>query len=217
MTLYSLSTTSNFLDDLDAGEAYAISAREMFVELGLRDAVGGTYMAQGHSEWWRGNHASALALYETALVEARLAEQDVLAATVLIGVAALEHLLGNHERALESIVQAAEEAMELDNAHSAVWALDVLAAIAVDLAPEPAVALAGAADALRQEAGGGWTSPSRWPRRVTCTRRWLTPTRSSSPPTWSGPTDSPTSRRSRNRAPTTPKSPPSKKVWADGA
>ena len=46
----------------------------------------------------------------------------------------------------------------LENAHSVVWSLDVLAAIAVDVAPQPAVELAGAADALRKEAGGGWTA-----------------------------------------------------------
>lgn len=157
-TRYALSTTSIFLDDLDAGENYAVTARRMFKDLGNREGVGGTYMAQGHAEWWRGDHERALELFREALVCARETDDGVFASTVLVGVAVLEHLLDNREHALEVIVQAAEEAAELDNAHSVVWSLDVLAAMAVDRSPESAVTLAGAAESLRDEAGGGWTS-----------------------------------------------------------
>jgi hypothetical protein len=52
------------------------------------------------------------------------------------------------------------EAIELKNAHIGVWMLDFLAAFAAPQAPEAALRVAGAVDALRQEAGGGMVPAS---------------------------------------------------------
>ena len=52
------------------------------------------------------------------------------------------------------LMEAVEEATELQNAHVTVWTLDFVA-FAASSAPEEAVRLAGAVDALRRAAGGG--------------------------------------------------------------
>ena len=154
-TLFGLSMTATWKDDLDAGERLAEEARSLFEELGSTEEVGKVLMAQGFVLWRRNELGAARTLWEESLVIARESGDQTLAATQLVGLAGIAFHEGNREEALRIVLGALEEATHLQNVHVTVWMLDFVAAFAAPTAPEAAVRLAGAADSLRKEAGGG--------------------------------------------------------------
>jgi predicted ATPase/DNA-binding SARP family transcriptional activator len=153
--LFSMSATANFQDDVEIAEECALEARRLFEEVGSTEGIGRVLVAEGFSRWKRGDYPEALEKYEKAGSIARASGDDFMAMTAAIGVAALSFLLGDTHRALGVGIEALAEASAVHNEHLAVWILDLTAAFCVREAPEDSVQLAGAADSLRREAGGG--------------------------------------------------------------
>jgi predicted ATPase/DNA-binding SARP family transcriptional activator len=155
-TLYSMSMTASWSGDIDIGERLAEQAQSIFAESGSKEGVARVLLARGFALWKkRKDFSGALALYQEGLVIARELRDPVMAVTLLIGEAALSFLLGDRDRAFRIALATLDEATELRNAHMAVWALDLIASFAAPATPDSAVRLAGAADTLRREAGGG--------------------------------------------------------------
>lgn len=154
-TLYSMSLTANWKGDLDAGERFADEAQLAFEKLGTREGIGRAIMARAFVLWRRNDLAAARDLWEEGLVISRETGDMALAITQLVGLASLTFHLGDPEEAMRIVLDGVREATELQNAHVTVWMLDFVAAFAASSAPEASVRLAGAVDALRQEAGGG--------------------------------------------------------------
>lgn len=154
-TLYGMSLTANWSGDLDTGERLAGEARTLFEELESTEGIGRALMAQAFALWKRNELEAARSIWVEALAIAREVGDRPLANTELVGLASLTFQLGEGEEALRIILEGVEEAAELHNAHITVWMLDFVAAFAALADPEAAVRLAGAVDALRQEAGGG--------------------------------------------------------------
>lgn len=159
-TLCSMSETANWRGDVEVGERLAEQARSRFEELGSSEGVGRSLMAQGFSRFRRNDFAAAQKLYEDSLAIARQSDDQSLSATLLLGIAIFLFHQGERNRAMTLLMDAVEEATELQNAHLTVWMLDFVAAFAASTAPEAAVRLAGAADSLRQAAGGGMLTES---------------------------------------------------------
>jgi len=153
--LFSMSATANFQGDVETAEECALEARRLFEEVNSREGIGRVLVAEGFSRWKRGDYPVALEKYEQAGSIARASGDDFMAMTAAIGVAALSFLLGDTHRALGVAIEALAEASAVHNEHLAVWILDLTAAFCVREAPEDSVQLAGAADSLRREAGGG--------------------------------------------------------------
>ncbi len=154
-TLYSMSLTANWKEDLVAGERLADQARAMFEELGAREDVAKVLMAQGFVLWRRNDLAAAKEVWEESLAIARETGNQSLANSQLVGLAGLTFHQGDPDEALRIVLEAVEEAIVSHNVHVTVWMLGFAAAFAAPDAPEAAVRLAGAADALRRESGGG--------------------------------------------------------------
>jgi predicted ATPase/DNA-binding SARP family transcriptional activator len=155
-TLFAMSMTASLDNDVEAGERFAEEARSIFEELGSREGLGKVISAQGYARWQRRDYDGALAHYTESLAIARECGDQSLAGTLPIGIAALIFHLGDRNEALAQILAAVDEATRSHNAHIAVWALDLTAAICASVAPEASVRLAGAVDSLRSEAGGGF-------------------------------------------------------------
>ncbi len=153
--LFSMSATANFQGDVETAEECALEARRLFEEVESREVIGRVLVAEGFSRWKRGDYPVALEKYEQAGAIARASGDDFMAMTAAIGAAALSFLLGDTDRALGVAIEALAEASAVHNEHLAVWILDLTAAFCVREAPEDSVQLAGAADSLRREAGGG--------------------------------------------------------------
>jgi predicted ATPase/DNA-binding winged helix-turn-helix (wHTH) protein len=154
-TLSSMSLTANWKGDLDAGIRLAKESLAIFEELGSREGVGRTLLAQGFSLWRQDEFAAAQALYEESLAIARETGDQSLASTLLLGVAILTFHQGMRNKALGILLEAIDEAAELENVHVMVWMLDFVAALSPPAAIDTAVRLAGAVDSLRRDAGGG--------------------------------------------------------------
>jgi len=154
-TLYGMSLAANWRQDLDTGERLAAEARSVFEELGSREGVGRVLMAQAFSLWRRREFAAAQTLLEESLVIARETGDQALAVTEQVFLAGVTYHQGDRREALRIVLEGLEEAAHMQNVHVTVWFLDFVAAYAAPTAPEAAVRLAGAVDALRQEAGGG--------------------------------------------------------------
>lgn len=154
-TLCSMSETANWRGEVELGERLAEEAQSQFEELGSSEGVGRSLLAQGFSRFRRNDFAGAQRLYEESLAIARESDDQSLPATLLLGIAVFVFHQGERTRAMTLLMEAVEEATELQNAHVTVWTLDFVAAFAASSAPEEAVRLAGAVDALRRAAGGG--------------------------------------------------------------
>ena len=154
-TLFSMSLTATWNGDLEAGERLAGDAHTAFERLGSTEGVARVLAAQGFLQLRKGDYATAHASYSDALAIARQLGDQHFAITMLPGIAAAASQLGNRHEALTLAAAACEEAAQLQNTNLVVWALDLVAAFAADENPESATRLAGAANRLREEAGGG--------------------------------------------------------------
>ncbi|MEN8113965.1 MAG: BTAD domain-containing putative transcriptional regulator [Actinomycetota bacterium] len=154
-TLCSMALTFLWKRDLDAGDRLAEESLAIFKSLDAREETVLVLQAQASSLWWRGHLATALELWEVMLEISREYGNQTLALTHLVGLAALTFHLGDREEALRIVLDGIEEAVESQNVHTAVWMLDLVAAFVAPDAPEDAVRLAGAVDALRRQGGGG--------------------------------------------------------------
>lgn len=153
--LCSLSMTATWNGDPGAGARLALQARALAEDLGLRDKVGETSMAEGFALWQQRQYQAARPLWEEALTISREVGADTLAVTQLAGLAGLEYHTGAPMDATRIALDALDQACELENVAICVWLLDFVAAFAADVEPETAVRVAGAADALRRASGGG--------------------------------------------------------------
>lgn len=154
-TLCNMSLTALWKKDLDTGERLADEALAIFQDLGARENVGRVIMAKGTLLFLKREYRAAHALWLECLAIAREFDDQALALTQLVGLAALTFHIGSHAEAMEIALDGIVEALEVQNVHMVVWMLDLVAAFGVPVAPETAVRLAGAADALRREGGGG--------------------------------------------------------------
>lgn len=154
-TLYSMSLTANWKQDLDAGEGYAEAAGTVYEELDSQEGIGKVLMARAFVLWRRGELEAAHKLWLESLSIARDSGDQTMAVSQLVGLAALTFHLGDRTEALRIVLEGVEEAVGLHNTHLIVWLLDFVAAYAAPEFPEPAVELAGAVDVLRKKAGGG--------------------------------------------------------------
>jgi predicted ATPase/DNA-binding SARP family transcriptional activator len=159
-TLYGMSLTAGWKGDLTVAEQYAAESRALFEELDLTEGVGRALVAQAFVLWKRDDLVGARDLWAEAHAIAREAGDLALASTQLVGMASLTFHLGDTAEAMRIVSEGVREAFEMKNAHVAVWMLDFVAAFAAAQAPEGAVRVAGAVDALRQEAGGGMVPAS---------------------------------------------------------
>ena len=153
--LSGLSMTATWRGDTTAGASLAAQARSLFVDLDMPDKVGETLMAEGFALWQDHAYADARPLWEEALAISRQLGADTLAVTQLAGIAGLEFHTGAPADATRIGLDALDQAADLDNVALCVWMLDLVAAFAVVDRPLTAVRIAGAADALRRESGGG--------------------------------------------------------------
>ncbi len=154
-TLVSMSLTATWDGDLETGARLAEESRSLFDELGSRDGMAKVLTARGFIRLRNGDYAGGHADYSKAMAIARKLGDQHLAITALPGIAACAFHEGNLSEALTVSLQAATEALEAHNTHLAVWNLDLVAAFAAAEDPEAATRLAGAADQLRHQAGGG--------------------------------------------------------------
>jgi len=152
---FSMSATASFQGDVETAEECASEARRLFESVGSKEGIGRVIVAEGFSRWKRGDYAAALEKYEKAADIARASGDEFMAITADVGVAALSFLLGDLRHALIVGTETLAEASEVHNEHVVVWILDLTAAFCVRTAPQDSVQLAGAADSLRREAGGG--------------------------------------------------------------
>jgi len=154
-TLYSMSMTATWNGDPGTGKTLATEARSLFEEQGARAKVGELLMAEGFALWQDHEYSAAKPLWEEALVISRELGNDALAVTQLAGIAGLEYHGDDRRAALRIALDALVLARDLENVALTVFVLDFIAAFAAPDTPTRAVRIAGAADALRHEAGGG--------------------------------------------------------------
>ena len=155
--LYCLSLVASFLDDADAAERLAREARLVFEELGSEAQIGQVLMAEASAAWKRGDLARARQLWEEGLAIHRRLRDQAMVATQLVGLSGIALQLGHPDEAMRDLSQALKLAVEIGNEHTQIFALDSLALFAAPDRPAEAVRLAGAAGALRESHGGGWT------------------------------------------------------------
>ncbi len=154
-TLCNMSLTALWKKDLEAGEQLANEALAIFQELGAREDIGRVIMAKGTVLFWKGEYRAARELWLECLAIAREFNDQALALTQMVGLAAITFHVGERPEAMGIALDGIAEALEAQNVHMVVWMLDLVAAFAVQVIPEAAVRLAGAAHSLRREGGGG--------------------------------------------------------------
>jgi len=159
-TLFALATTTQWLGDLEGGRDYAEQARSAYEKAGAPHGAARVAAAIGWNIWQAGRIEEALESWIEARAEyAAIGDDGEVRQTDL----AISAMLGQLGRADESISLAAEtlEAMvEANDASGTIMAIDFLAPTVAATSPAPAVRLAGAADHLRGEAGGGLSADS---------------------------------------------------------
>jgi predicted ATPase len=154
-TLLGMSMSATWNGDAAAGERLAAEARMVFEEIGAREGIGGVYMAQAFIAHRRGEHAAARPLWEASLAISREVGNHILAATQVVGIAICAFHAGEIPEAVHIMLEALNEATDQENVPIATWMLDFIAAFAASTAPEAAVRLAGAVEAMHEAAGGG--------------------------------------------------------------
>ncbi|MCL1692830.1 MAG: tetratricopeptide repeat protein, partial [Actinomycetia bacterium] len=129
-TLFGMSLSATWTDDVDAGERLADEARSVFEEIGAREGIGEVYMAQAFMANRRGEHATALPLWEASLVISRETGNHVLASTELVGIAICAFHGGEVHDAVHIMLEALDEATDQENIPIASWMLAFVAAFA---------------------------------------------------------------------------------------
>lgn len=153
--LNALSMTATWRGDAARGAELAIEARALFEALGTKAKVGEALMAQGFALWQEHRYDDARPFWEDALAISRELGDDTLAVTQLAGIAGLEFHTGASADATRIVLDALDQACDLENTGLCVWLLDFAAAFAVADQPREAVRVSAAADALRTASGGG--------------------------------------------------------------
>jgi len=156
-TDYCLSLVASFLDKADHAEQLAREARLVFEELGSEAQIAQALMAEGTATWKHGDLARAHQLTQQSLVLHRRLKDQSMIASQLVGLSGIAYQLGQRDEAILDVTRALDLAVEIDNAHIQIFALDALASFIARDRPTEAATLAGAASALRESHGGGWT------------------------------------------------------------
>ncbi len=155
--VYSLSLVATYEGDLDAADRYADEAMELARGSGNEAMVAEVLAAQWLVAWQKRELARAEGLAEAALEIARRLGLSAMTATSLIGLGGIAFQQGRVDEALGRAGEALELAIEIENAHTQIFALDSIASFIAERAPVEAVRLCSAAAALNREHGGGWT------------------------------------------------------------
>ncbi len=154
-TLYAMSMTATWDGDGKLGEELAIEALELLQSGGASDDGGLMLMARAWATQRRGRFVEARPLWDQALSRARHLGDEHLVVTQLIGIAVNEFHIGDRREALRVALEALERAFSIRNMQVTVWALDVVASLAVQVKPEVALRLAASVEEVRRTIGGG--------------------------------------------------------------
>jgi tetratricopeptide (TPR) repeat protein len=154
-TLFALSTTSSWAGDTDTGARLANDALGRFEALGAREEIGMVRMAQGFARWMQGDLAGARPLWESSIAIAREVGDHVEAAHKRLALASITFQEGHHAQAIDEAFDAMEELQEHGIVSLTVMALEWIAALGAERAPERCTRLAAAASELRSTLGGG--------------------------------------------------------------
>jgi predicted ATPase/tRNA A-37 threonylcarbamoyl transferase component Bud32 len=154
-TLFALSTTSSWAGQTDTGARLADEALARFEVLGAREEIGMVRMAQGFVRWMKGDLAAARPLWESSIAIAREAGDHVEAAHKRLALASITFQEGRHAQAIDEAFDAMEELQGHGNVSLTVMALEWIAALGAERAPESCARLAAAASELRRTLGGG--------------------------------------------------------------
>jgi non-specific serine/threonine protein kinase len=154
-TIFGISTSTIWSGDSATGERLANEALEIFDDLGAREQIGMVRMAQGFARWMQGDLAGARPLWETSVQIAREVGDGVEAAHKALALASITFQQGRPDEALRDSIAAMNELLERRNVALTVMAIDWIAAMIVERAPELGAQLAGAAAQLRGPLGGG--------------------------------------------------------------
>jgi len=159
-TLYALGTTTGWLGDVERGLELSRAARAEYVKVGAAESVARMTGAIAWGTWQAGDLEEALELWDEARATyaalGDMGEQrqsDIAAGAVL-------HQLKRTDEAMALLGAALEDMVASDDIAGTVQALDFVASVGGSADPEPAVRLAGAADRLRAEMGGGLSADS---------------------------------------------------------
>jgi predicted ATPase len=159
-TLYGMSLTAALSGDLDLATSLSDESKAIALDLGDRAQYGRALRSEATVFWFRGDLKSARRVWEESLAISLEQGNTAFAATQMVGLSALIFQDGDVHAALAQAGEALRTAVDNQNAHIQVFALDAIASYAVQRSPAEAVALAAASDAARQIHGGGWTVES---------------------------------------------------------
>jgi tetratricopeptide (TPR) repeat protein len=154
-TLFAMSTASSWGGNTVEGARLAEDSLVRFEALGAREQIGMVRMAQGFARWMQGDLAGARPLWESSIAIAREVGDHAEAAHKGLALASITFQQGHPTQALDEAFDAMEELWEHGNVSLTVMALDWIAALAAQRAPEHCARLAAAAAALRRTLGGG--------------------------------------------------------------
>jgi predicted ATPase/class 3 adenylate cyclase len=159
-TLFALSTTSGWLGDIEKGLELAEEAKAAYEAAGSSTGAARVSGAIAWGTWQSGRLEEALQLWtEARSVYARLGDEAETRQTD-VAIAAVMHQLGGTEEAIALCGATLEAMVEAGDVAGTIEALDFLASITAADGPENALRLAGGADQLRSEAGGGLSADS---------------------------------------------------------
>ena len=155
--VYSLSLVATYEGELDAADRYADEAMELARGSGNESMIAQVLAAQFLVAWQKGELGRARGLTEATLEIAGRLGLSAMTATSLVALAGISFQQGQTDEALGHAAEALELAIEIENIHTQVFALDSIASFAAKRSPIESVRLCGAAGALNKEHGGGFT------------------------------------------------------------
>jgi len=158
--LLSLAGTTQWLGDSDRALQLATEARAAYQTVGDMEGAARVAGLIARNTWQAGHLDEALELWAEARAAYAALGNDGEVRQTDAGIAAVLHQLGRTDEAVILLGEVVEAMVDADDVSGTIMAIDFLAAVAGATNAEPAVRLAGAADSLRAEAGGGLSAES---------------------------------------------------------
>ncbi len=159
-TLFALSTTSSFLNDFEEGIRYAELAKEAYEDAGAVDEVRRVLSAHAIAVWVSGDLPEAERRWQEVTMVYEEAGDRGEALQSRAGVAAIAHQLGRTDEALQKLGEILGEMAAMGDITGTLMVLDTISMVLASRDPERAIRLAGAAAAMREDLGGGFTLES---------------------------------------------------------
>jgi len=154
-TLHALSATSGWIGDHDASLAYADEARAAFEQAGSVQGAIRVTSSLAFLALTDGRLEESLEMLTEARAQIAAAGDAGEQRQSDVAISAVFHKMGRTDEALALLGSAVEEMVDANDVSGTIMTLDFIAAATAATSPEPAVRLAGAADRLRTEMGGG--------------------------------------------------------------